>query len=57
MFQRLPILKTCNTSENLLIEIMEIISSLYWANKLAKQVYDNWLNQVRYILENRYCIH
>ena len=51
MLQRLPIVlayvKTGNTSENLLIEIRQIIYSLYRAKKITKKVYNNIMNAMK----------
>ena len=45
MLQRLPIalaqIKACNTSENLLNEIRQIIYSLYQEKQVTKKVYNN----------------
>ena len=52
MLQRLPIalaqIKTGNTSESLLNEIRKIICSLKWAKEIAKKVYKNVINSVKY---------
>ena len=51
MFQRLPIalaqVKACNTSDNLLIEIRQIIYSLYGAKEITKKVYNNKMNSIK----------
>ena len=51
MLQRLPIVlayvKAGNTSENLLIEIRQIIYSLYRAKKITKKVYNNIMNAMK----------
>ena len=51
MLQRLPIalalVKACNTSENLLNKIKQIISSLYRAKEITKNVYNNMMNSIR----------
>ena len=39
--------KACNTSENLLNEIRQIIYSLYWAKEITKKVYDNIINSIK----------
>ena len=49
--QRLPIalaqVKADNTSENLLNEIRQTTYSLYWANKITKNVYNNIMNLIK----------
>ena len=51
MLERLPIphaqVKAGNTSENLLNEIRQIIYSLYRANKITKNLYNNIMNSVK----------
>ena len=51
MLQRLPIalaqVKAGNTSENLLIEIKQIIYSLYRAKEITKKVYKNTMNSIK----------
>ena len=51
MLERLPIaheqVKAGNTSENLLNEIREIKYSLYRANKITKNLYNNIMNSVK----------
>ena len=53
MIQRFPIVlaevKACDTSENLLNEIKQIISSLYRPKKITKEVYNNILNSINSI--------
>ena len=48
MLQRLPIVfaqvKAVNISENLLIEIRQIIYSLYQTKEITKKVYNNIMN-------------
>ena len=55
MLQRLPIalalVKTSNTSENLLNEIRQIIYSLYQGKEFSKKVYNNIINSIK--LQNR----
>ena len=51
MLQRLPIalaqVKACNTSENLLNEIRQIIYSLYQEIEITKKVYNNKMSSVK----------
>ena len=51
MLQRLPIalalVKTSNTSENLLNEIRQIIYSLYQGKEFTKKVYNNIINSIK----------
>ena len=51
ILQRLPIaltpVKTDNTSENLLNEIILIIYSLYWAKEIAKKVNNIMMNSIK----------
>ena len=51
MFQRLPItflqVKASDTSEKLLNEIRQIISSLYGEKEITKKVYNNILNSIK----------
>ena len=51
MLQRLPIalaqVKAGNTSENLLIEIKQIIYILYQAKEITKKVYMNIMNSIK----------
>ena len=51
MLQRLPIalaqVKAVNTSENLQIEIRQIIYSLHQGKKLTKKVYNNMMNSIK----------
>ena len=51
MLQRLPIalakVKAGNTSENLLNETRQIISSLYPAKEASKKVYNNKTNSIK----------
>ena len=51
MLERLPIahaqVKAGNTSENLLNEIRQIIYSLYRANKITKNLYNNIMKAVK----------
>ena len=51
MLQRLPIalakVKAGNTSENLLNEMRQIISSLYPAKEASKKVYNNKINSIK----------
>ena len=51
MFHGLPIalaqVKACNTSENLLNEIRQIIYSMYQAYKITKIVYNNIMNSIK----------
>ena len=51
ILQRLPIalaqVKADNTSENLLNEIRQTAYSLYWANKITKNVYNNIMNLIK----------
>ena len=51
MLQRLPItlaqVKTGNTSENLVNEIMQIIYSLYQAKEITKTVCNNIINSIK----------
>ena len=55
MPQKLPItiaqVKAGNISENLLIEIRQIIYSLHIANEITKKVYNNKMNSIK--LQNR----
>ena len=48
--QRLPIapaqVKACNTMENLLNEIRQIIYSLYWAKEVTEKVCNNIVNSI-----------
>ena len=39
--------ETCNTSENVLNEISKIIYSLYQANEITKNVYNNIMNSIQ----------
>ena len=43
----LALVKACNTSENLLNEIRQIIYSLYWAIEITKKVYNNIANSTK----------
>ena len=60
MFQRLPITlaqaKAVNTSENVLNEIREIISSLYGAKEITKKVHNNIMNSISYKTERILCL-
>ena len=51
MPKRLPIVlvevKACNTSENLLNEIRQVIYSLYGAKEITKKVYNNTMNSIK----------
>ena len=51
MIQRFPIVlaevKACDTSENLLNEIKQIIYSLYRGKETTKNVYDNIMNSIK----------
>ena len=51
MFQKLPIalsqVKAGNRSENLLIEIRQIIYSLYQEKEVTKKVYNNIMNSMK----------
>ena len=51
MLQRLPIalaqVKAGNTSENLLNEIRQIVSSLFRENKITKKEYNNIMNSIK----------
>ena len=51
ILQRLPMalaqVKADNTSENLLNEIRQTTYSLYWANKITKNVYNNIMNLIK----------
>ena len=51
MHERLPIalaqVKTCNTFENLLNEIRQIIYSVYQAKKITKKLYYNRMNSIK----------
>ena len=51
MLQRLAItlaqVKTGNTSENLVNEIMQIIYSLYQAKEITKTVYNSIINSIK----------
>ena len=51
MLQRLPIVpaqvKTVNTSQNLLIEIRQIIYLFYQAKEIPKKVYKNIMNSIK----------
>ena len=55
MLQRLPIalaqIKAGNISENLLNEIRQIIYSLYREKEVAKKVYNNIMNSIKYKTE------
>ena len=55
MLQRLPIalaqVKAGNISENLLNEIRQIIYSLYREKEVAKKVYNNIMNSIKYKTE------
>ena len=61
IFQRLPIalaqVKAGNTSENLPIEIRQIIFSLYWAKQFIKKIYNNIMNSLKLKYKNGYYIH
>ena len=50
MLQKLAIavahVKLCNTSENVLNEIRQIIYSLYQGKEIAKKVYDDVMNSM-----------
>ena len=52
MLQKLPIalaqVKAGNTSENLLNEIRQIIYSLYREKEIAKKLYINIMNSIKY---------
>ena len=56
MLQRLPItleqVKGGNTSENLLIEIRQIIYFLYQVKEITKKVYNNIMNSIK-LKQNR----
>ena len=51
MLQRLPIalaqVKAGNTSENWLNEIRQIIYSLYQANEISQNLYNNIVNSIK----------
>ena len=51
MHQRLPIalaqVKTCNTFENLLNEIGQIIYSVYQAKEITKKLCNNIMNSIK----------
>ena len=51
MLQRLAIalaqVKACNTSENVLDEIRQIIYSLYLAKEISEKVYNNIMNSIK----------
>ena len=51
MLQRLPIalaqIKACNTSENLLNKMRQIIYYLYRAKEITKKVYNNIMNSIK----------
>ena len=40
-------LKACNTSESLLNKIREIVYSLYRANEITKNLYNNIMNSIK----------
>ena len=51
ILQRLPMalaqVKADNTSENLLNEIRQTVYSLYWANEITKNIYNNIMNLIK----------
>ena len=61
MLQRLPIalaqLKAGNNSESLLIEIMQIVYSLYQSKQITKKVYNNIIKTILERIDNRYHIY
>ena len=61
MLQRLPIalaqLKADNNSESLLIEIMQIVYSLYQSKQITKKVYNNIIKTILERIDNRYHIY
>ena len=61
MLQRLPItltqVKAGNTSENLLIEIRQIIYFSYRAKEISKKVYNNIMNSIKAYYKNEYYIY
>ena len=61
LLQRLPIalaqLKADNNSESLLIEIMQIVYSLYQSKQITKKVYNNIIKTILERIDNRYHIY
>ena len=61
MLQRVPMalaqVKAGITSENLLNEIRQIIYSLYRAEEITKEVYDNIMNSLKVKHKNEYYIY
>ena len=51
MLQRLPValalVKTSNTSVNVLNEIRQVISFMYQAKEITKKVYNNIVNSIK----------